>query len=415
MWRKHAGWRLGDDFAKLIAGNIVTKIGGGIHEFIFIVLLLKMADGNALVIGAIYFLRLLPYFLLGPVAGLLSDTIDKIWMMQLSTIARCVTSILFAIAFAFGEASLTILAMYGMVTISCRVLYGPAFSSSIATLVQRNQLKSANSINQLAAELGLAIGPLLGAFFVANGLGYTVLIVVDGMAYGMAFIILTRIRTRKSPSQITRPNLLKLLTEHARFFSVTAWRRDTDVKSHIIVSCLCILSLGGAIGILVPTVITSSSLGETGVGIVMGMISFGALFGSLICSKVTLPVSSVSLMFGWITYGLVLMTFPVAISSVVSVVLWALMLGTVGAFVDIILPTIVQTGSSTPNIGHNFSFFSTLANLGDAASGPIVGGIALLIGTQVAISAAGLALIIFSVSGLVAIKSFGLEITAGRQ
>jgi hypothetical protein len=75
------------------------------------------------------------------------------------------------------------------------------------------------------------------------------------------------------------------------------------------------------------------------------------------------------------------------------------MLGVAGAFVDVAIAGNIQRFSGSDNIGRNFGLFGTLANTGEALSGPMSGVLTLFFSTGASITLIGLSVTAMALLG----------------
>jgi len=87
----------------------------------------------------------------------------------------------------------------------------------------------------------------------------------------------------------------------------------------------------------------------------------------------------------WLFYGLSMSLLPIFTMHHFSVFIGCLLLGALGAFVDIALACNIQNLSTESNLGKNFGLFSTLANTGQALSGAFIGLLTMIasVGTSI--------------------------------
>ncbi len=360
----------------LVGSNILVRVAAGLHEYIFIVLALRVTDADTMEIGIIYFLRFLPYLLLGPIAGHLSDTMDKRLLPIATNFGRVLVTIIFAVIITTGQLEHATLCVYGMAMMAFRAFYAPAFSSSIRFLVAPEKLRHVNSVNQAGLELGLIVGPATATLMATAGLGDVSILMVDALLVGIALSSLGLVGRIRS-SETTEPRLdFGVLRLYADFYRINGIHRADPTNLTIVISGVCILFIGGALGILVPSFVKAVHGDERLVGIVMSSFSIGAVCGSLICSRYHVRMKPQDLMLYWLLYGGMLSLLSILGGSFVLLCFWSALIGMVGAFVDISIATIIQVHSDPHRVGSNFSFFSTVANTGEALSGPLVGVLA---------------------------------------
>jgi len=164
-------------------------------------------------------------------------------------------------------------------------------------------------------------------------------------------------------------------------------------------SSTCIFFVGGALRILVPAMMKSAGFLDSHVGYAMGLTSLGAIVGVVLCGRIACDYSTRRLMVCWCLYGLVLSLLPACVVNIVTILVGCFILGAVGAFVDVVLPTNIQGLSTNLNIGKNFSLFSTMANAGEALSGAFAGVLVLISSIGVSVTLIGLLTILVAYVG----------------
>jgi MFS transporter, DHA3 family, macrolide efflux protein len=172
-------------------------------------------------------------------------------------------------------------------------------------------------------------------------------------------------------------------------------------------SAACILFVGAALRILIPAMLKNADFSDSMIGYAMSLIALGTIAGALVCGKFARDFSTRSVMLYWCLYGIALSLLPLLIGSGATILAGCLLLGIVGAFVDVAMPTNIQKLSTNSNIGKNFSLFSTLANTGEALSGGLAGLLVLF--SSVGVSVTLIGLLTASVAYVGKLKSAGQE------
>ena len=112
----------------------------------------------------------------------------------------------------------------------------------------------------------------------------------------------------------------------------------------------------------------------------MGMIGLGTVMGAYFYPRVA--NFSNPPIFYWVFYGL-LTAIVFTVSNIFFMFAVFFLLGVSGAFVDISLVGSIQSHADSNYLGKVFSYFSTLANLGEALSNLIVGYVLIYISAQI--------------------------------
>ena len=388
----------------LMTGNVLSQIGDGVHEFIFIITVLHATHANVLLSGAIYCVRFIPYVVLGPLGGALSDRWPRRSLMIGADLARMAITAAFCYLLASGQIGVTALAFVGMSMTAFRTVFQPAFQGAILGLVRREHWPQANGVVQAAADLGGLIGPALGAtllYFVGEP-GYV--LAIDAATYCVSALCIRRAVAVKSglvpaPAEPTREpvTLLGLYRDFGATMRAAVVRRD--LCASIGCSALCILFVGAALRVFIPTMLKAEGFADSVIGYAMSVLALGAMAGALLCGSLSRDFSTPNLMAYWRWYGFALALLPLCAVSVPATLAGCLVLGGIGGFVDVTLPTNIQRLSTEANVGKHFSLFSTLANTSEAMSGAFAGALSLIAPVGVGISVIGAAVIAIGYAG----------------
>jgi MFS transporter, DHA3 family, macrolide efflux protein len=366
-------------FSILLTGNALSQVGDGIHEFIFIVTVLNVTHNSVALAGVIYFFRFIPYLVLGPLGGALSDRLPRRSLMLFADISRMATTGVFCGLLVVDQINVVALALIGMLMTSFRTVFQPAFQGTIPSIVVTEHLPAANGATQMAAELGGLAGPALGGIMLAKVVQPGYVLAIDAASYLLSTLcVLRAVGSAAQPgTESSRgPLTLRMLYgDFGRNLRATLSKRELFVT--IGFSALCILFVGAALRILIPTMLKGHGYPDSVIGYAMSSIALGAMAGALLCSKAMRDFSTRKLMAYWCVYGIALAILPACVASIPWVLTGCFALGSLGAFVDVILPTNIQRLSTDTNVGKNFSLFSTLANTGEALSGGLASTLSL--------------------------------------
>lgn len=387
------------ELTKLLAGDFISKIGDGIFHFVFVISALNVTDNNAALTGLIYFFSFIPYLFMGPLGGVIADKTNKKNIMVLSDSFRAILTV--SLSFLIYSESLDIfsLSVVGLLMTSFRALFQPSFQSSIPILVRKPNLQKANSYVQISHEIGGIIGPSLAGFLVALQFNIEKVLLLDSLSYflSIAFLLSVKLPSNKE-SEVP---IGKALSFGKALIEVKANVRNMLAERRLLVtivnSSICILLVGSLLRILIPSFI-NDNYGQEYIGYAFSLIALGTVVGAALCGKLLKESNSNRLMTSWALYGIAISLIPIVPINIIFLFAGCAILGVVGAFVDIILITNIQSLSSSEDIGKNFSIFSTLANSGEALSGTLtglftlffsVGGTITFVGTLVSFVAIG--------------------------
>lgn len=366
------------NFSVLIAGNLISKIGDGIHEFIFIILVLNITNNSVFEAGIIYFFRFFPYLILGPIGGVLSDRFSRKKLMIGSDILRMLVTTCFVLLVITNTLNILSLTIIGILMTTLRTIFQPAFQATIPSIVKEENLPQVNGATQIAGEIGGMVGPALGGLAFALGINTANVLGLDVVTYLVSTLCIASIAIPtqniiEEPKQLTLRNMYGDFSQNLMFVI-----SKPQLVITILYSSICILFVGSALRILIPMMMKEANFSNSVVGYSMSLVALGTVAGAIICGKIIKKFNTPNLMFYWLLYGLMLSILPLTLINIPFILLGCFLLGFIGAFVDVLLPTNIQYLSTNQNIGKNFSLFSTLANTGEALSGGLASILVLL-------------------------------------
>ena len=141
------------DFLLLWGGQMVSAIGDWIIVAVLLTFVNDLSGGKSYAISILMLAKFLPAVLLGFLAGIIIDRLDRKRTLIVCDICRAGVVILFA----FSNTLLMIIILVFIIE-TFTIIYGPAKDASIPDLVEPEQLANANSLNQLTLFASMAFG-----------------------------------------------------------------------------------------------------------------------------------------------------------------------------------------------------------------------------------------------------------------
>lgn len=175
------------NFIIIVIGQIISLFGNAIQRFSMSLYLLEFT-GSTAVFARILAISTIPYIIFAPIAGRLSDNINrKKIMVYLDLICSVVIGI-YAFILLKGHDHELIVGTAMFILSICATLYGPAVTSSIPQIVEEEKLTSANGvINQVGSIVNLA-GPIL-AGLVYGLLGIKAIVIINAVSFLVSAIM----------------------------------------------------------------------------------------------------------------------------------------------------------------------------------------------------------------------------------
>lgn len=151
--------------------------------------------GSVLATGVMFMIQIVPPLILGSIAGVFVDRWDRRWTMIGSSLFRgAVLLILLAVR---SPDMIWIVYLAGFLESAASQFFGPANNALLPTLVDEDQLLTANSLDSLGENGARLIGPALGGVLLA-AVGLQGVILFDIGTYLLAALLMSFIRVRSN-------------------------------------------------------------------------------------------------------------------------------------------------------------------------------------------------------------------------
>ena len=169
------------NFIIIVIGQIISLFGNAIQRFSMSLYLLEFT-GSTAAFAKILAISTIPYILFAPIAGRLSDKINRKKIMLYLDIFCSVLIGGYAFILLRGRDSELIIGAVMFMLSICYTLYGPAVVSSIPQIVDEDKLTSANGIiNQVGSVVNF-VGPILAG--VLYGLvGIKLIVIINAVSF----------------------------------------------------------------------------------------------------------------------------------------------------------------------------------------------------------------------------------------
>ena len=318
--------------------------------------------GSTLATGFSVVATALPSIVVGQVAGVLVDRWDYRRTMLFTNLALVPVTLLFL---GVTNAPWWLVVPVAFIQASVGQFLGPAENALLPTLVSKERLGAANSLNALNNNLARLVGPAVGGLLIA-GLGFAGVVVVDALTYLVAALLILGVQgwkteARKRQALLERP-YARLLTEWRD--GLLAVRTNHSLVLSFVTAALVGFGEGFISTLMAPFVATMLGGGGPELGYIFSAQALGGITAGLLLTGYADRIPSVRLLaWGGLLSGLMLL--PIFNYPLVYPVLWpALVLTAVAG-----LPfaawgtaqmTLLQTEAEPEKRGRVFaSYFAT--------------------------------------------------------
>lgn len=230
-------------------------------------------------------MRNLPNLVMAIPAGLLTDRVSRVALIQVSQISACLLSIAFALLVQLNIIAVWMILAFATLNGVAESLRGPARQSMVATLVPGGDLLNAVAVNEVAQYTMRITGPLMAgvimsAFPEAN-MGVAAVFYLRGFLYLLAVITTALIEAPPMPTGARQRSIWQNLGDGVQYLG-----------QHKPLLAIAMLGVApGAFGQpyqhLMPIfALDIFDVGPLGLGIMSAMVGIGALVGSLYIAAV---------------------------------------------------------------------------------------------------------------------------------
>jgi MFS family permease len=166
------------DARALIGASAVSQLGDWLYNAVLLGYVYA-ATGSAGWVGAATIFRLLPYVLLIPVGGMLADRYDKRTVLLLGDTVRCVLMLGLAVVVGWEGPVVLVIALT-MLSTAAGSAERPAAMALLPRLVGESRLGPANALLHTVQEIGVVLGPAIGAALLLVAPDYAAFLVNAG-------------------------------------------------------------------------------------------------------------------------------------------------------------------------------------------------------------------------------------------
>ncbi len=242
-------------------GNFVT--------FIALAVYINRLTGSAAAVGVALALRSIPWFTIGPFAGVLADRMDRRTVMIACSLSRAVL---------VGALPFTNEAWQAYTLSFASSLFGPVFrparSAFLAQVAPRDQLVPSLAVMETTHQVLHTVGPALGGLAVL-AFGARNAFFVDAASFVVAAAFLTTVRSRGKPTGERRSTLHDLREGIREVLMAPAVRTYATLNASIA------LGFAGVLALLVVYFREVLNRPEGQYGIVLSVAGLGTVLASL--------------------------------------------------------------------------------------------------------------------------------------
>jgi MFS family permease len=177
---------------RLLLGEFVSSIGDWLYLVALLIIVYDRSNHDAVLLGVVGAIRILPYIFLSVPAGILADRIDRRLILLVTDVARGACMLVLAWLVATNGSVDAIVAV--TVVATCfSAFFGPAIGSYLPTLVGNEaDLGPANTTYATLENIAFIVGPALAALILSVA-DLTVAFLLNAASFAVIAVILWRL------------------------------------------------------------------------------------------------------------------------------------------------------------------------------------------------------------------------------
>ena len=155
------------EFNKLFLGQVFSHFADAIIQFLLIAMLLQVSDSAGKSIAIMFFVFLLPQFLLSPFSGALCDRFSRKAILSISCLFRAVT--VGIIIYLLPQLTQNLICTFAFILGTGAAFFYPAKMSAVTNIIKSDQLKFANALTSSVGAIALLFGAFIANFLTNIG------------------------------------------------------------------------------------------------------------------------------------------------------------------------------------------------------------------------------------------------------
>ncbi len=372
--RQYGALLQNQNYRLLFVGQALSQLGDWMNRVALLVLAYRLT-GSPIAVALLQLATLLPRVLVSPFGGVLADRYPKRLLMIALDLLRALLAL--SLIFANSSDQLWLAGVTLLLMHSFAAIFNPARGAVLPAIVPREQLGTANALNDITGQSAFFIGPAIGGWIIAMG-GIDLVFLLNGATFVVSALLIALIRLEEPARRgIAQGAIFKELREGWQ--ALYAYAPLRFLLGALFVEAVVALALT----VLLLPILTGALGGrDEQLGILLAMVGGGTMIGAP--AGVWLlgrfrPVPLIAL----VILGAVATMAAIGLSrSFLFVALALLVNGVLTGITDIAVITTVQRTVAVDRIGRAFGLMFWILALGQI-TGAIGGSILIRYTTPV--------------------------------
>jgi MFS family permease len=272
--------RTNRNFRLLFFGQAISQLGDWFNSVAVFALLLDLT-GSATAVAWMMIVQFLPMAIVGPLAGVVVDRVDRKRLMIAADLFRGV--MILGLLLVRRREQVWIAYVVTAVCVSAQAFFEPARTATIPNVTSKDELMPANALSSATWSAMLAAGASIGGLVTALS-GRNVAFVLNAASFFVSAIFISQTRFNSTPPKVDRPAGFATMTGIPDLLEGIRYVR---ARSHVAALMFVKAGWGLAGGVLLLLTIFGQRIfpvGTTsagGIGILYGARGIGAGLGPI--------------------------------------------------------------------------------------------------------------------------------------
>ncbi|MBI5958012.1 MAG: MFS transporter [Chloroflexi bacterium] len=269
------------NYARLWMAQAISLLGDWFNTIAIATALSTYTNESGLAISLLLLCRFLPPLLVGPLAGVLLDRLNRKRLLILSDMARAVI----VLGFLLADSPEKVWLIYVLTALQFAVsaLFEPGRSALLPALVHEKDIVPANILGSVTWSVMLAVGGALGGL-VAGVFGTPTALVIDSLTFVLSALLIFHVHPREIAGIEPATHAIHPLADF-----LDGWRY---ARRHPMIASTLLVKAGGSLGSMdTLMIIYATSLfvvgdkGAISLGILWAAFGLGAVLGPMIFQR----------------------------------------------------------------------------------------------------------------------------------
>lgn len=263
------------DFIILWLGQNISKLGTSLYN-VALMWYMYEKTGSAITLGISVLCLTVPAILIAPLAGVFADRLDKKKIIIITDSLNGIIMLIFSYYIFLDRYSICMLYIFMIISSMVSAVFNPAITSAVPVIVDEENLKDANTLNQIASQIINIFGPALAGIIIAF-MRIWLLFLINGLSFLVCAVI-------ESFVMIPSNNALKNnYAIRSQFKEGLIYVAKNKALLYLVLAGGVIINFFLAPLSVYETILANKILnvGSTGFGMMNSAVSFGALIGAL--------------------------------------------------------------------------------------------------------------------------------------